>query len=312
LSQHSFELKRPLEVVAFIEEESTRWGMSLMGSQGMLGTLAHDDIFGRKDDNGVTIADALRSLGLDPERYRDATRSPRDLDYYLELHIEQGAVLDSLGMPLGVVTGIAAPIFMALTLEGKADHAGATPMHLRKDALIGAAELILAARRIAEEASSTSVATVGRCEVTPGATNVIPGRVRMSFDVRDMDSDTREGMLERLKGVVLEVAGKYSLRYEMSELARGGPVVLPQHMIDTVARCLERLGLPVFHLPSGASHDAQVMAQIADAAMIFVRSRDGVSHSPGEFSAAEDITAGAKVLLQTVLALDATERPTMR
>ncbi len=305
LLEDGLRTRHPLEVISFMEEEGTRWGTNMLGSRFLLGRITPESMQERTDRQGVSIAQAMAQVGLDPARYREAARDPSEFAAYVELHIEQGAVLESLGAPVGVVTGIAGPLFMGLRLTGRTDHAGATPMHLRRDALVVAAQVVLEARRVAKATSSTAVATVGRLEVKPGAINAIPGQVDMTLDLRDIVEEQRDRMERALRAAIAHFAAEEGVHYQLEEFARHKPVLLPEHMVDCIAQACREEGLPVHCLPSGAGHDAQVMASVVDTGMIFVRSREGISHSPEEFSSLEDIVLGTRVLLRTVLLLDA-------
>ncbi len=308
LAEDGLPTRHPLEVISFMEEEGTRWGTNMLGSRFMLGRITPETMAERTDRQGVSIAQALAAAGLDPTRAREAARDPGALRAYVELHIEQGAVLESLGLPVGAVTGIAGPLFLALHLEGRADHAGATPMGLRRDALVAAAQLVLAAQQAAVAASPTAVATVGRLEVKPGAINAIPGEVFMTLDLRDIVEERRDRLERSMREAIERVTTAAGLRFRLEELSRHKPVLLPQHMVDMVAAACEAAGIPAHRLPSGAGHDAQIMASAVDTAMIFVRSREGISHSPREFTSAEDIRMGAEVLYRTTRALDIAEQ----
>ncbi len=303
LHEDGVRLQHPLEVIAFIEEEGTRWATAMLGSRLMLGLISEEFVQQRTDRQGVTISQALAGAGLDPSRFREAARAADEFHAYVELHIEQGAVLESLGLPVGAVTGIAGPLFLALRLRGRTDHAGATPMHLRRDALVAASQLVLAAQEAPATVSPTAVATVGRLEVSPGAINAIPGEVFMTFDLRDIVEAQRDRLEQTVRAAIDRIASAAGLAYEVEELTRHKPVLLPEHMVNAVVGACEAAGVPIHRLPSGAGHDAQVMAEITDTAMIFVRSQDGISHSPREYSSPEDIVAGAEVLYRTTLAL---------
>ncbi|MGC8837103.1 MAG: Zn-dependent hydrolase [Anaerolineae bacterium] len=305
LLEDGLKTRHPLEVISFMEEEGTRWGTNMLGSRFLLGRITPDYMHERKDRQGVSIAQALAEAGFDPARYREAARDPNEFAAYVEMHIEQGAVLESLGAPVGVVTGIAGPLFMGLRLTGRTDHAGATPMHLRRDALVVAARVVLEAQRVARATSPTAVATVGRLEVKPGAINAIPGEVDMTLDLRDIVEEQRDRMEAALRTAIERFSAEEGVRYQLEEFARHKPVLLPEHMVDCIAQACQEEGLPVHRLPSGAGHDAQVMASAVDTGMIFVRSRDGISHSPEEFTSLEDIVLGTRVLLRTTLMLDA-------
>jgi allantoate deiminase len=303
LKEDGIELNHSLEIAALIEEEGTRWGSGCLGSRAMMG-LVSEEVLDRKDRDGITMSEAMESMGVDPDRLHDARRDPRELACYLEMHIEQGGVLDDLGYPVGVVTGIAGPLQMSARLIGKTDHAGATPMNLRKDALVAAAHLVLVAQRSAQEASLTAVGTVGIMEVKPGNFNAIPGEVFMTFDIRDIYIKARDEMEREIVAEVEKVSADNGLRYEIGELVRLEPVVLPRRMVDVVAESCRKVGVPVHELPSGAGHDAQIMATEVDTGMIFLRSKGGISHDPAEFTEMRDIYSGTEVLYHTVLELD--------
>lgn len=305
LAEEGRATRHPLEVIAFIEEEGSRWGTNMLGSRFMLGRITEEYMQERTDRQGVNIVQGLAAVGLDPQRFRAAVRSPDEFRAYVELHIEQGAVLESLGLPVGAVTGIAGPLFMGLRLEGRTDHAGSTPMNLRCDALLVAAQIVLAMRQAALATSPTAVATVGRLEVKPGVINAIPGEVFMTLDLRDIVEENRDRLERAVREAIERAAAAEGVRYRLEEMARHKPVMLPPHMVETVVQACETVGIPAHRLPSGAGHDAQIMASAVDTAMIFVRSRDGISHSPREFTDPEDIRLGAEVLYRTALALDA-------
>jgi allantoate deiminase len=303
LHEDGVQTRHPLEVISFIEEESTRWASAMLGSNFMAGRITAG-MLGATDRQGVSIAEGLAEAGYDPAAFAEAARPGNEFRCYIELHIEQGAVLESLNLPVGVVTGIAGPLFLFLRLTGRTDHAGATPMNLRRDTLVAAAELVLAARDAALAASPTAVATVGRLEVKPGATNAIPGEVFMTFDLRDIVEAQRDRLEASVRSAIQRVTREAGLISVLEEPSRHPPVPLPEHMVEAVATACAAAGYPVHRLPSGAGHDAQVMASITPTAMIFVRSRDGVSHSPHEYSQPGDILAGVEVLHRTVLELD--------
>jgi allantoate deiminase len=293
-----------LEVVSFIEEESTRWPISTLGSHAMSGQIDPEKVLPMPDRQGIKIQDALKGVGIDPNNILHAKREPKEIAAYLELHIEQGAVLDNLNLPVGVVTGIAAQVILELTLKGRTDHAGATPMHIRKDALIGAAQIVLEVQKLAIQAGPDSVATVGRMEVKPGALNAVPGEVFMTFDIRDIHLETRDNLVRQIVLMIHSIAKINHLELNLIETSRLTPVMLPEKMINTISESCRKLHIPVHIMPSGASHDAQNMAKITDVGMIFIRSKNGISHSPEEFSTMDDISLGTSVLYETVLKLD--------
>jgi allantoate deiminase len=303
LSEEGVQLDRPLEVVVFIDEEGARWGDGLFGSMAMTGQLSAEAL--KQVDRGrKSRATVMEEWGLDPAQFSGAARDGSEIGTYLELHIEQGAVLESRDIPVGVVDAIAGPLFLAASLYGRADHAGATPMGpLRRDALAGAAEVILAAEAVAETTSPNCVATVGRIEALPGATNVIPGEVRLTFDIRDIDEEARDRAEASIRRELESICERRQLTYRLDEHQRTEPVSTNPAVTGEIAAACARLGLPAFHMISGAAHDAQVMTALADVGMIFVRCREGISHSPEEYVTPEDVFLGAKVLYQTALQL---------
>ncbi|HEY66330.1 MAG TPA: Zn-dependent hydrolase [Caldilineae bacterium] len=303
LQEDGVSLDVPLEVVAFMDEEGTRWKSGLFGSRAMAGLLSEEDLQ-RRDGNGVVRMEAMRAWGLDVAQWRRAARDPEEVGYYLELHIEQGSVLEREGLAVGVVTDIVGLLLLAIHLRGRADHAGATPMGpLRHDALLGAAEVALAAEATAQATSPTCVATVGRLEIHPGVFNVIPGEAFLTLDLRDIDEGARDRAEARIHQAIHGICQKRGLTAEVEELQRAQPTPMSPLMIEAISSVCARMGLPVYRLPSGAGHDAQIMAKLAETGMIFVRCRDGISHSPAEYVDPEDACLGARVLYETVLSL---------
>jgi allantoate deiminase len=296
------QLSTPIEVIAFSDEEGTRFGTGFFGSRAMLGELPAD-ILDRRDREGVSIAEALEELGYRPQEIDTAARNPAEIAAYLEVHIEQGAVLDQLEYPVGVVTGIAGPAHLLVTLKGRADHAGATPMHLRRDPLLAAADVMLAAERLATQASPTAVATVGTTRVEPGAVNVIPGLAQFSLDVRDVDKATRDGLLDSIFAHLEAVCGAREIDWEVEEHLRVDPVALSPRLQSVLRQACRETGVPAHTMPSGAGHDAMIFAPQVESGMLFVRSRGGVSHSPAELTDEADIAIAADVLWRAVATL---------
>jgi N-carbamoyl-L-amino-acid hydrolase len=295
-------LKLPIEAVAFTDEEG-RFG-GFVGSYAIIGNMPYEEVLRRRDIQEVPLAEAMRHVGLDPEKIGEARRDPQDIKAYLELHIEQGPILESLNVPIGVVQGIVAGSRTWITFRGRADHAGTTPMSMRHDAFLGAAEFGLRARDLVlSEGSSTTVGTVGVLELKPGASNIVPESAFLTLDLRDISWDVLQRLLERVRVIAHEVAEKWGLevtleRMRVSEPAHMAPQL--QTIIDDAAR---DLGLKTHWMNSGAGHDAQVMAKIAPAGMIFVPSRQGRSHSPAEHTDWDQIENGANVLLHSLLQL---------
>lgn len=283
----------PVEAVLFRAEESSRFGTANLGSKAMTGALSEDAHTRYADSDGRTLGEVMAERGL------TAANAPYEgnVRAFLELHIEQGRVLESSVCPLGIVTGIAAPHRYRLTITGRADHSGATPMHLRSDALTGAAEMILAIEELAQaNAKRGVVATVGQMEVRPNAINVVPGEVTMSVDLRG----TSEDNINRLCIAILEnvdaISQKRSLGVQLDTLTEEEPVMLDEGLISLCEYCAGVIGERTMRLPSGAGHDALYMTRLAPVGMVFVPSKGGISHNKAEHTELADIVRGAQVI----------------
>ena len=296
-------LRHPVEALVFTNEEGTRYHRWLFGSRAMAGLLEPEDL-AAVDGEGVPLGERLEAIGGDLGHIEEARRPPGDLAAYLELHIEQGPVLHQAGIPIGVVTGITGRAVYAVEITGKANHAGTTPMSARHDALAAAARLVLEAQRLAGEMQICRVATVGTLTVQPSAVNVVPGQVTLGMEFRDVDRSSLDAAEAYFRRVALEVADACRVTVTIRPLESTPSVPIPAQMQELVAQAAAAAGLACTRLPSGAGHDAQAMAAIAPAAMIFVPSVDGISHSPLEFSSPQDCGNGAQVLLQLLLLAD--------
>ncbi|NRR22339.1 Zn-dependent hydrolase [Brevibacillus sp. MS2.2] len=301
MQELGIETEHSIEVIAFTDEEGTRFGYGMIGSRGIAGLIKRDELE-QADKNGVSIAEAMRQTGLDPDRTSLAARTPGSVKAYVELHIEQGKVLESRGLSVGIVTGVAGPLWLNFVLEGEAGHAGATPMNLRRDPMAAAAQVMLA---IEEEAgrTGTSVGTVGRLQAFPGGVNVIPGRVEFSLDLRDVDEAIRDEVEHRIYERAKAICAQRNVRLKVELLQRIAPAVCSDDIQNAVAEACEAEGLEAFRLPSGAGHDCMQLVELCPVGMIFARSKDGISHNPAEFTTKEDCANGAQVLYRTVLSL---------
>ncbi|KYD25864.1 hydantoinase/carbamoylase family amidase [Geobacillus sp. FSL W8-0032] len=288
----------PIEVVAFTDEEGARFRFGMIGSRAMAGTLPLEALDYR-DANGISVAEAMRRAGGDPNRLHEAARKRGTVKAYVELHIEQGRVLEEAGLPVGIVTGIAGLIWVKFTIEGKAEHAGATPMSLRRDPLVAAAHIMAV---IEEEArrTGTTVGTVGQLHVFPGGINIIPERVEFVLDLRDLNAEVRDRVWNMIATQAEKIAASRNVRLMMERLQDMPPVLCSEVVKQAAERACKQLGYPPFWLPSGAAHDGVQLAPLCPIGMIFVRSQDGVSHNPAEWSTKEDCAAGAAVLYHTV------------
>ncbi len=299
-------LARPIEVISFSDEEGRFGGM--LGSEAFTGRLTPDRLLGAMDLNGVKLADAMRDRGFEPTDALDARRDPSSIHAFLELHIEQGPVLDQTHKQLGVVDKITGLFRWSARLLGKPNHAGTTPMNMRQDAFLGLAEFANELPRVLEEnGSDRSRATIGNVELTPGAANTIPGCAEFSLDVRDTDPEQLEELSQAFRKALSAIARRHGLRFEFEEVSRIQPRPCSDEIVASLTRQAERLGNVFEVMPSGAAHDSQLVAEIAPVGMIFVPSRDGQSHSPAEWTSWPDVEAGANVLLQSALELSTSD-----
>lgn len=288
--------KRTLEVVSLCEEEGSRYpAANFWGSRAITGRIAPGDVDAVRALDGGTIADGMRAVGLDPTRTDDAIRN--DIETYVELHIEQGPMLEQAGVPVAIVTGITGIREYWVTLRGRADHAGARPMDLRRDPMAGAAEIISGAINTAHRMGRPAVTTVGRMTVEPNASPIVPERVSFTIDARHPDPAQREILYARHEALMREVAARRDLEISWEVLGEHAPELSDPALVRTFVDAAGALGIPHITMASGAVHDAQQMAAIARIAMIFVQSKDGRSHTPEEFTSIEHATAGIEVLM---------------
>jgi allantoate deiminase len=287
-----------IEVIGFGDEEGVRFGTTLLGSRAVAGIFDEKSLEA-KDQTGKTLREVLREFGLDPARIPEVARKRGEVLAYAELHIEQGPVLEAEGLPVGVVIAINGFSRLRATLRGAAGHAGTVPMRLRRDALAGAAECILAIERIVK-GQGELVGTVGRIEAKPGAINVIPGEVLFTIDVRAPQDVLRKHAVAAIRAQIEDIAKKRNLESEVELLQEFGSTACAPRLMEQMERAVERQGLPVRRLPSGAGHDGMALAAITEICMLFVRCRDGISHSPLEGITESDAAAGARVLLDFI------------
>ena len=301
MEERNVETERPVEVVAFTDEEGARFSLGMIGSRALAGALSQEDLR-HEDRDGISVAEAMREAGLDPGGIGDAARDPGSLAAYLELHIEQGKVLENEDLPVGVVTGIAGPVWLRLSFTGEAGHAGTTPMGGRRDALAAAAEVVSV---VEEEAAATgsTVGTVGQLEARPGGINIIPGRVNLSLDLRDIDEAARDRVEARIWQRTVEVCERRGVDLAFEELQRLPPAPCSEEIRAVIASACEESGIRPYSLSSGAGHDGMHVVGLCPMGMVFVRSRGGISHNPKEWSSREDCEAGCDVLYSAVLAL---------
>jgi len=299
LRANNLRLNHPIEVIVFTDEEST-----MIGCQAIAGTVLLQSPERYQPKVGESIQTSLEMVGGNWDQLPTAKRSRADIAAFVELHVEQGAVLERTGKDIGVVQGVVGMRRKAITITGQANHAGTTPMDMRQDALVAAAQVVLAVRNIARRMPSSPVATVGYLNVLPNAVNIVPGKVELSVDMRDLSNECLEEMLEQLRQDVQAIATETNTKIDIAALLCVEPTLAAPQVQTTIESICQQLGLSYCHLPSRAGHDALEIGRITDMGMIFVPSQAGVSHSEAEYTSPQQCTQGANVLLQTLVELD--------
>jgi allantoate deiminase len=290
---------RRLAVVSLVEEEASRFpAANFWGSRAIIGQIAPEEPRRLRGYDGVTMAEAMRDAGYDPARVGDAKRD--DLAAFVELHIEQGPFLERENVPVGVVERITGYRQYLVTLEGTANHAGTTPMNLRRDAMAGAAEIISGVIDTAHRMGRPAVTTVGRMTVTPNERAVIPRQVAFTVDARSPDPDQRDLLLARHEALIHEVASRRDLGLHLRVDSDRPPVACDAELLAALTAAAAEAGVPAMPMTSGAVHDAMQLAAIAPMAMLFVRSRGGISHAPEEYTSPDDAAAGTEVLVRAL------------
>jgi allantoate deiminase len=300
IKESGIELTHSIEVVSFTDEEGTRFGTGYIGSKGMSGYL-NEETFQLKDANGISYGEAFKQAGLDPSLYKEAVRQPKELKAYIEMHIEQGKVLEEHELAVGVVTDIQGPVWLEVTLTGYPDHAGATPMNMRKDASLAMAEIMLEVEKLATKYKG--VGTVGKVKIEPGGVNIIPGKAAFSIDLRHVDKELRAAMVNCVKTAITESSAKRSVKAEIDIKKAVDPATCSSEIVEVIEKSCKELQVPTMKLQCGAGHDSLMMTNITKMGMIFVRSKDGISHNPKEWTEKEDCVIGTQVLLNTLVKL---------
>ena len=299
LNRRGVRLPFAVEVVGFADEEGVRFASTLLGSRAVAGTF-DESVLHARDRAGLTMREAMVQFGLDPDQIGAAARTRRELLAYVELHIEQGPVLEQQQLPVGVVTAIAGATRLSANLTGMAGHAGTVPMAMRRDALAGAAECIVALEQFCKADSAGLVGTVGAITALPGATNVIPGKASFSLDIRAPTDAHRKLAVADIVRRIEAIAKRRELSLQIDVTHENRTVPCAPWLKAQVAEAVAAENYPVFELPSGAGHDGMAMIDIADVAMLFVRCRGGISHNPAEHVEPADADAGARVLLRLI------------
>lgn len=301
--EEAIRTRHSLEVVVFLAEEPSPFGLSAVGSRALAGRLPAELLGSRRDDQGRTLAQALALMGGDPDRLEEARRRPGQILAFLEMHVEQGRRLFDQGLPLGLVSGLVGILRGRIEVRGRADHAGATPMAARRDALAAAAEAVLALEDICRREEGL-VGTVGRLEIRPNSPNVVPGAAGLDLEIRSLSRDQAEAAAGRLGEALARIQARRGLEISLDLALSSPPVSFDRGLIDLMGRVCRGLGLTCLEMPSGAGHDAANLAKVAPAGMIFIPSREGRSHCPEEWSEFEHLGLGLEVMAGTILQLD--------
>ncbi len=295
-----------VEIVGFGDEEGVRFNATLIGSRAVAGTF-RTEVLDWVDRDGISMRDAMRDFGLDPERIGEAARRRKDVLAYAELHIEQGPVLEAEKLPVGVVTAISGANRYAVEIDGMAGHAGTVPMQLREDAMAAAAECVLAVERRAK-AEPELVGTVGKLECLPGAVNVVPGKVKFTIDLRSPSDSSRLAAAADLVREMQAICERRGVHVKIAKTHEGKTAPCADWLQAQIGEAIAAEGLPVRRLPSGAGHDGMAMIDLVDIGMVFVRCEKGISHNPAEAITPADAEIGARVLLRFIEHFDVTKK----
>lgn len=290
----------PLEIIALVEEEGSRFGGGLMGSRGMMGLLTNEEFKSLADKDGILAEDAMMSIGLNPSN--DKIRDPKTIKAFLELHIEQGPILEEKNIPIGIVEAIVGLTQLEVTIQGQAGHAGTTPMERRSDALVTAAEIIAAFPQLAFEEGNGTVITTGQLHVFPNGSNVIPNKVIFSVDIRSAKEEHVHSAMQKVEQLIASKNGMGILT-STEQLLYIAPKEMNETIQSTFKEVSDKLDIPYCTINSGAGHDAMVLSDFTACGMVFVPSKDGLSHCPEEWSDSSHLAAGANILFQTALQL---------
>jgi N-carbamoyl-L-amino-acid hydrolase len=298
LSEDNIRLNHPIEVIVFTDEES-----SVIGSKAMAGNVKDDpEVYQRQ--NGLSIESCLETIGGNWSKIKQAQRKSGEIAAFVELHVEQGGILETKNKQIGIVQGVVGQYRLSVNIMGRANHAGTTPMNCRKDALVAASQIVLAVNRLATETSGEQVATVGYLKVSPNAVNTVAEKVDLAIDLRDLSQNHLDFLLQKMKDEFDQIAIKTGTEIKMSTMLHVMPTLAKPYVIDAIVQVCNRMKLSYTYLPSRAGHDAQEIGRFADMGMIFVPSQGGISHSVDEYTTPEQCTQGANVLLRTFVELD--------
>jgi len=300
INDEDFNNERPIEVIIFTAEEGSAFGMTLLGSSTLIGKIPLEESLNMKNYNGISLSESLKNMNYLGSKKRELS----DVEYFLEMHIEQGPILYNKEIPVGIVENIAGISWIYVNIFGEGNHAGTTPMHMRQNSLLTASEIIQFVNervlQVVKEKNSSTVGTVGKLNVYPNGINTIPARVEMGIDLRDVEHENMELIKHDIEVKIKELEKKYNTPIEMTCLPIHRPTQLNQEVIKIISKATNYLGIDSIKMNSGAAHDAQNMAEVVKTGMIFVPSNKGISHSPMEWTEWDEIEKGVKVLVETI------------
>jgi allantoate deiminase len=311
LKEKGIKLERTVKVVSLTDEEGSRFDYAFVGSMALIGAeKLKEDLTIATDENGLSYFEVMKRARLEggyfsrinPHFIENAALNKNEVKAYIEVHIEQGKVLEHKDLGVGVVSGISGGDWSEVTIMGEAGHAGTNGMNERKDALVAAGECISAIEKIARE-SNGSVATVGKMEVKPGSSNVIPGRVDFTLDVRDISDERRQDTVQKIYESIGQISNARGLKSDIRPIQSAASVMSSTMVLEAIESALDELQYPIQEMPSGAAHDAMIMGELTSIGMIFVRSQNGISHHPDEWSSYDDVALGCEVLYRSILKL---------
>lgn len=303
LHENNIRTRYPIEFVAMIEEEGGRFGGGVFGSRAMAGLVDYEQLKRNRDENGISMAEAFEAFGFDPSKIKDAVRSPESIKAFIELHIEQGPILESKGLDIGIVDFIVGINQIKVTITGRPDHAGTTPMHMRADALNTAARVISGISGYAIAEGNGTVATVGTLKIYPGAANIVPGLVTFTVDIRSKNSASIEAVRSKIQEDLKSLTEETDTSYEIIDMLNVKPVKMAPQINSLFEKSAHENQFTYTTISSGAGHDAMIMGAITDVGLIFVPSRDGRSHCPEEWTDYEDLQKGIELIYNTILEL---------
>jgi len=301
LHERNIKTKHPIQFIAMEGEEGGRFGNALFGSRAMAGKVSKDELEHFRDEDGISIAEAMRKFGFDPVNIGKAYRDPKTLKAFFELHIEQGPLLEAEQKDVGVVNAIVGMAWYEVEVIGRSDHAGTTPMNMRADALVVSSSIIQAVNRLAKESGEGAVATVGKMKIFPGATNIVPGKVLFTVDIRCQNTNVIKDIVHGINKILEEKCRNQDLSYKMENKVSISPVKLSECLIEILKQKSKEIGLNYREMVSGAGHDTMIMSEITDASLVFVPSKNGRSHCPEEWTDYEQIQKGTELILEAAL-----------